>query len=425
MTRVLDIAMNSLWAMDREALERLLEIAGREHKVDTEALAAYRADSLKNADRTALRDGVAIMNVEGALFPRANLMTEVSGATSYDILRRDLQAVLDAGKARALILNIDSPGGAVNGASEFAQALYEARGKLPIVAYVRGTGASAAYLIASAAHSIVVNDMAELGSLGVMATYRKDKDRAGSTTYTFISSQSPLKNADPASDVGAAAVQERVDATAQVFVETVARNRGVDTETALKDFGRGGILIGEGAVKAGLADAVGSFESVLADLASGKKPERRSSKSKGITSRMAEDTIQPVVAVVAPPAPAPAATAADIAAQVAKAVTETQAAERTRISGLRKIATAHAVSEDTLNAAVDDGSTIEAFALKVAADATAKTKAAGDTAIAGLKADETKAGKVAPSQPQEPAEDTAEAVAARILADAKLASGEN
>jgi ClpP class serine protease len=54
-------------------------------------------------------------------------------------------------------VNIDSPGGEVNGANELAQAIYDARGKKPIVAYVGGAGASAAYWVASAADRVVAS----------------------------------------------------------------------------------------------------------------------------------------------------------------------------------------------------------------------------------------------------------------------------
>jgi ClpP class serine protease len=76
----------------------------------------------------------------------------------------------------------------VNGANELAQAIYEARGTKPIVAYVGGSGASAAYWIASAADRIVVSPTAVLGSIGVQVAYREPKPRrpARSPTVRFL-----------------------------------------------------------------------------------------------------------------------------------------------------------------------------------------------------------------------------------------------
>jgi ClpP class serine protease len=138
----LKAAMSVVWAMEERALETVLEIAAREHDVTEEALEAYSAKSLANSQRARVRDGVAIIEANGAMFRRANLMTAISGATSYDVLRADLQAALDDPAVKAINLVIDSPGGEVNGANELAQAIYDARGTKPIIAYVGGSGAS-------------------------------------------------------------------------------------------------------------------------------------------------------------------------------------------------------------------------------------------------------------------------------------------
>lgn len=277
MTRVLDVALNSMWAMETEALERLLTIAAREHEITDEALEAYRAKALAGTERAEVRDDVAIIRAHGAMFHRANLMTAISGATSYDILLRDFTAALDNPHLEAIVLDIDSPGGVVGGASELAAAIYGARQKKvkPIVAYIGNRGASAAYWLASAADEVVVADTALVGGIGVQATLRVSDDPQGETTYTFISSQSPMKNAGPDTDEGAKAIQSRVDALAQVFVEAVAAHRGRAAETVLKDFGRGDVFVGKDAVAAGLADRVGTFEALMSELQAGRKKAAR------------------------------------------------------------------------------------------------------------------------------------------------------
>jgi ClpP class serine protease len=162
----LDAALNAAWAMEPEALSRLLDIAARQNEVSQEALEAYRAKTLAGADRAQIRGKTAIVNAIGPMFKRANLMTAISGATSYDIMRRDVQAAADSG-VKNLVLNIDSPGGEASGVGELAQAVYALRDRMNIVAYISGAGASAAYWLASAAHTIVVDPTAILGSIGV------------------------------------------------------------------------------------------------------------------------------------------------------------------------------------------------------------------------------------------------------------------
>jgi hypothetical protein len=75
-----------------------------------------------------------------------------------------------------------------------------------------------------------------------------------------------MKRPDPTTEDGKAEIQRTVDALGEIFVGTVARNRGVSADTVLSDFGRGGVYVGQAAVDAGLADEVGSYESVLAGM---------------------------------------------------------------------------------------------------------------------------------------------------------------
>jgi len=271
---IFDAAITANWAMDEAALQTIIEIASRENQITPEALEAYRAGELDRAERATVRDGVAILNVDGPLFKRANLMTMFCGATSYDVLRRDLQAALDNASVRAILINIHSPGGEAAGTSELAQAIFDNRGKKPIHAYAGDQAASAAYWIGSAADKLWIGPAAALGSIGVRAgiqdTSGRDEAR-GVKNYEFVSSQSPFKKMDLNSKQGRDRVQARVDAMASVFVEAVARNRGVTIAHVLEAFGKGDVLIGKAAIDAGMADGLGTFESVLASLARGEE----------------------------------------------------------------------------------------------------------------------------------------------------------
>ncbi len=140
-----------------------------------------------------------------------------------------------------------------------------ASARKPIFAYVDDLGASAGYWLASATDRIVVAPTAILGSIGVVSALR-DPSKTNSKEVEFVSSQSPKKSIDVSTESGRAQVQEIVDALAAVFVGDVARYRGVSPDTVLADFGQGGVFVGQAAVDAGLADAVGSFEQTLADL---------------------------------------------------------------------------------------------------------------------------------------------------------------
>lgn len=270
----------SAWAIEEDWLPQILEIAARENKATPEALADFEAKSADRGERIEQRGRNAILNIEGPLFKRANMFTAISGATSYELTMQDLRAAADDDDFEAIVLNVDSPGGEVSGCDELAEAILRAKEKKPVYAYVSGLSASAGYWLTSAADFVMVSETAQLGSIGVMMGIRDDKKRQeamGVKNITFISSQSPNKNIGPDTPEGTKVIQKRVDDLASVFVSAVAKNRQTSVETVLSNFGKGGILIGQDAVDAGMADEIGQFEDLIA-RATSKDGVRRKPK---------------------------------------------------------------------------------------------------------------------------------------------------
>ncbi|WP_299071988.1 S49 family peptidase, partial [uncultured Paraglaciecola sp.] len=203
--------------------------------------------------------------------------------SSTQSVSKEFNEALSNPSVKAIVLNIDSPGGQADGIHELAEMIHAARGDKPIVAYVGGTGASAAYWVACAADELVIDATAMVGSIGVVATLTRYKDTdEGVERLEFVSSQSPKKRLDPASKEGRADWQGRLDQMADVFVDRVARNMGVTRETVLSDFGQGGVLIGQNAVEQGMAHRLGSLEGVISQL-SERKHKMTDKKTKAVT----------------------------------------------------------------------------------------------------------------------------------------------
>ena len=276
---------SATWAIEPQSLAGIIGIVEDHATLSREewderltAVEKQRGRPLSNDRKgVTMRDGgVATIEVVGPIVRRADLFSQVSGMTSIDTLAKDFGAAMDDRTVKAIVLAIDSPGGEVTGVAEFADMIRAACSgptTKPVVAYVGGMAASAGYWLASAAERVVCDSTALLGSIGVVQAVRDpSRDRGG--TIEFVSSQSPHKRPDPTTGTGAAQIQNVVDAMAGVFVAAVARNRDVSEETVLADFGGGGLFVGQAAVAAGLADRVGSYESVIADLAAGRLPEK-------------------------------------------------------------------------------------------------------------------------------------------------------
>ena len=375
MMLALNAVLSAQWAIDEPYLQTILEIAARENTLTPEAVATKLGRPLENTRTVSVRDGVAIIPVTGPIFPRANLFTQVSGGTSVEVMARDFHAALDDPAVRAILLDVDSPGGQATGVNELANMIHAARGGKPITAYVSGSAASGAYWIASAADQIVADATAGLGSIGVVAGYRDTSEqdqKAGVKSVEIVSSQSPNKRLDPSTDEGRKQIQDRVDAIAEVFVSSVARNRSVDPGTVLREFGAGGILIGADAVNAGLADRLGSYENVLADLATRTLGRRKGEDlmTDPITEPAAEaqtgiDSGRITASFIADTFPAVAdALRTEGAKSVEATMVDALASERARVTALEDIA--FAGNDELLSRAKAEGMTVEAFAIEQA-----------------------------------------------------------
>lgn len=240
----------------------------RETNRTPEAIAKEMGKEMKNTHAVSIRESVAVIPITGPLFRHANLMTSICGATSYELLAQDFHKALADPNIRAILFDIDSPGGEVNGCSELADIIYKARGEKPVIAYASGSCCSGAYWIASACNKIYAADTAILGSIGVVSVFEKDNDEK---IIEIVSSQSPNKRPNVETEEGKAKIQEHVDALADVFINKIALNRDISPKDVIQNFGSGDVFIGQKAVRIGLADGLSSFEELVSDLNSMEK----------------------------------------------------------------------------------------------------------------------------------------------------------
>ena len=252
------------------------------------ALETRRANRSLQSETLRMRQGVAIVDISGVLLKRPNQFSLLTGAATYAGIMRNFQIALDDPGIKGILLNVDSPGGVVNGCDELAAAIYAGRGRKPITAFASGQACSAAYWIATAADGIVLSPATEVGSIGVVVGIQDqrvaDKQR-GVRTVEFVSSRAPDKSPDPNTEPGRKVIQRRVDSLAEVFAAAVARHRGVSVDTVTNDFGRGGVELGANAVRHGMADQVGTFEDALEQLRTGRPISRTRPSAQPLENR--------------------------------------------------------------------------------------------------------------------------------------------
>ncbi|QDU61241.1 Putative signal peptide peptidase SppA [Planctomycetes bacterium Pan216] len=219
-----------------------------------------------------MHGNVAVVSVFGVIEKRMNLFVEISGGTSTELLVRDIEALANDDSVSAIVLDVDSPGGSVNGPSELSHVIVEARNKKRIVAVANDLAASAAYWIASAASEVVTTDSASVGSIGVFAVFREHSQaEAERGIKTTIVQAGDMKTAGHRSkamtDDERAMLQERVDSFHEMFMAAVAENRGMSM-SAVRSVADGRVYVGQQAVEAGLADRVGTLSQVIEELSS-------------------------------------------------------------------------------------------------------------------------------------------------------------
>lgn len=220
------------------------------------------------------RGQTAILPITGPITRRGGMTLSSGPLASVELLARDFTRAVEDDAFASILLDVDSPGGEASGIDELARMIYDARGSKPIWAYVSDLGASAAYWLAAAAERVVVAPAAAVGSIGCVMAVR-DPKAARDGVIEFVSSMSPNKRPDPTSKDGKAEIQGLVDALGSLFVESVATYRGVSPKAVTSEFGAGGLKVGQAAVDSGMADALGSLESTLRELAEQTKPTAR------------------------------------------------------------------------------------------------------------------------------------------------------
>ena len=213
--------------------------------------------------------GIAVLPIYGTLVRRTIGLEAESGMASYQGLATMLDAAVADPNVAAILLDIDSAGGESGGVFDLADRVAAAAKRKPVWALANDMAFSAAYAIGSAASRFIVTRTGGVGSIGVIAMHADQsvKDAKDGVRYTTVfagARKNDLNPHEPISDEAHAFLKNEVERVYGLFVETVARNRGVSADAVRAT--EASIFYGADAVAAGLADAVGTFDDVLAEF---------------------------------------------------------------------------------------------------------------------------------------------------------------
>jgi signal peptide peptidase SppA len=267
---VLGWAIDHPWAIDEHWMPIIAEVLGR-HAAGRDDAAAREVAALQR--RTAPQPpggGVAIIPVYGVIAPRANSLTSMSGGTSFDTLGEQLQAAMDNPKVSTIIFDVDSPGGSVAGATEFAAQVRAARATKSIIAQAQHKMGSAAYWLSAQATKVYASPSAMVGSIGVYALHHdisKALEKEGVTrTYLSAGKYKVVGNeVTPLTEEAHAILLEPINAAMDAFIADVALGRGRAQKDVRDGYGEGKSVTAKQALTLGMIDGVATLEQTVAN----------------------------------------------------------------------------------------------------------------------------------------------------------------
>lgn len=218
-----------------------------------------------------VRDKIVVIDIKGIIHSSSGL----DGASTGKVTNQLNQARRDPA-VRAVILDMNTPGGEVTASDEVSYAVRNLRdADIPVVVCMRSVCASGGYYIAAAADHIVANPTTLTGSIGVLIprfNYSQLLDKIGVQHESFTSGEmknmlsGAVKRSPEKKQRQNRFIQKLVDKTFRKFLEVVAEGReNFDSLAEVKkaDFADGRIMLAEEAVDFGLVDSIGYFDDAI------------------------------------------------------------------------------------------------------------------------------------------------------------------
>lgn len=271
--RLLRAIASQPWAMSPDYVDAMLGIFehrlahGQRDPAEIEA----RIGGAKER-KTASREGdIAVIPVRGVISNRASMIEDLSvgmGA-SAERIEQNIRAAFDDRDVKAIVLDVDSPGGAAAGTPELGAAIRSLRGgDKPIVAQVNGLCASAAYWIASGCDEVVATESSQVGSIGVITVHEEvsrmlEEQGIKKTTISAGKHKAAGNPFEPLDDEARANIQSMIDSYYSMFLSAVAEGRGTDKETVRAEYGQGRVLMAADAKRKNMIDRIGTMRETI------------------------------------------------------------------------------------------------------------------------------------------------------------------
>lgn len=271
-SRIVSKVTTTPWMMMPAALKMMLELLDAHMTGNiTEQEIRVRMQSAQQREVTKQRQGmIGVLPLHGPIFPKANMMTEMSGATSLEQWTQDFRSLVADESITSILIDVDSPGGSSELIPETAQMIREARDIKPIYALANTMAASAAYGLASQATKLYASPSSLTGSAG---TYMVHTDESGLNEKLGVKETVIKSGRFKAAEIQSLTpdtqqyFQELVGDINERFLNEIAQGRGMDIEAIRQTEGK--VFASDRSLEQGLIDQIATFDEVISEIAGG------------------------------------------------------------------------------------------------------------------------------------------------------------
>jgi protease-4 len=239
----------------------LQRLGGRE----PEPIARFREILLQRGAR-GTQDKIAVITMRGLI--SSSLPGSVTDSM-VDDMRAALQQAREDSRVKAIVLEIDSPGGEVTAADAIYSALVKTRARKPVVVYMESLAASGGYYVSCGGKYLMANDTTITGSIGVIIqtlNYEQLFNKVGLAMMVFKSGKfkDMLNGARPVTPEERELVQSFIMKIYDKFLGVVAKERNLSADLLRNTIADGRILSGKDAFEDKLIDGLGELDDAFA-----------------------------------------------------------------------------------------------------------------------------------------------------------------
>jgi signal peptide peptidase SppA len=275
---LLSFVVDHPWAITPEMGSLIAHIVARQAaglKASEDEIAGSRVNR-ENLPQPKQGGGYAVLPIQGVIAPRMNLLSNFSGGTTFEELGQQFEALMANKAVRTIVLDINSPGGSVAGATEFSRQILAGRTKKAVIAQVHPMAGSAAYWIASAASKIHASPSSMVGSIGVYAIHddlTASLEKLGVKRKVLSAGEGKADGVEGTalSAAGEARRQSLIDDAYARFVGDVVKGRGKGvTADRVRNEWKAHVYSADQALALGLIDRICTLTDTIAEFDSGE-----------------------------------------------------------------------------------------------------------------------------------------------------------